>query len=155
MTRIYSKWDFKCYTMMKQILLDLELTDKNYWWLISDIEAYPRKKEYEDLLENDYLLLSTSQLVKILEDDDFQWIWAVFSAIPEKYEKEDIMKFELPCVRDVVEDGFNPHNATPQLQHPYAEFELYAVDSSYMFLIADNEDVICRFKKSYPLYIEE
>ena len=79
MKRIYSKYDFKYYTMLKQILYDLDLVGKNYLWLITDVEAYPTKKEYEEILENDYLLISTKELVEMLEDDDFQWIWAVFS----------------------------------------------------------------------------
>lgn len=155
MKRIYSIRDFKYYTMLKQILRDLELVDKDYLWLISDIEAYPRKEKYEDLVQEEYLLMCTRELVEMLEDDDFQWIWAVFSAIPPKYSKEDILQFDLPYIKDVDDKEHNPHEGVPEIQHPYAEFEIYAVDSSYMFLISDNEDLICRFKKCYPLYSEE
>ena len=41
---------------------------------------------------------------------------------------------------------YNPHIDESKLQHPYAEFELYAVDSSYMFMISDNEELISKFK---------
>ena len=153
--RIYSKRDFEYYTMLKQILCDLELVDKNYLWLISDIEAYPRKKEYQELTNNDYLLINTSDLVKMLDDDDFQWIWAVFSAIHSKYPKEEILKFDLPYLKNIDDGKYNPYEDKPKVQHPYAEFEIYAVDSSYMFMISDNEELIHRFKKSYPLYTEE
>lgn len=155
MKRIYSIKDFKYYTLLKQVLIDLELVDKDYLWLISDIEAYPRKEKYEEMVQEEYLLMSTRELVEVLEDDDFQWVWAVFSAIPPKYTREEILQFDLPCIEDIEGKGYNPYVDIPKLRHPYAEFELYAVDSSYMFLISDNEELIYRFKKSYPLYSEE
>lgn len=79
MERVISTKDFKCYTKLKRIIFDLELADKEYWWLISEIEAYPEKEKYQELIYNeDYLLIKTSDLMKMLEDDDFQWVWAVF-----------------------------------------------------------------------------
>ena len=156
MKRIYSKKDFKYYTAMGQVLSDLKLDTKDYWWLISDIQACPRKKEYQDLIgDNYFLLLSTSELVNMLKDEDFQWIWAVFSAIPSTYEKEDILNFDLPYLEDFDEGRYNPYVDEPKIQHPYAELEIYAVDSSYMFLITDDEELIDRFKMCYPRFIEE
>ena len=156
MKRLYCKYEFEYFTHLKQILLDLDLTDKDYLWLISDIEAYPRKRAYQELLDNNtYLLLSTKELLDMLEDDDFQWIWAVFSAIPSRYQKEDILKFDLPYVDNCEEGKYNPHTDEPKLQHPYAEFEIYAVDSSYMFMISNNEALISQFQKCYPKYIEK
>ena len=94
MKRLYCEKEFKYYTFLRQILLDLDLADKDYLWLISDIEAHPREREYQELLDsNNYLLLNTKELLDMLETDDFQWIWAVFSAIPAHYQKEDILKF--------------------------------------------------------------
>ena len=137
-------------------MLDLDLVDKDYWWLISDIEAYPRKSETKELLnQNSHLLLTAKELVEILEKDDFQWIWAVFSVIPFEYQKEDILKYDLPYVENIEAGKYNPHLDEPKLQHPYSVFELYAVDSSYMFMITDNEEMISKFKKCYPKYIEK
>ncbi len=155
MKRIYSIKDFKHYTMLKQILIDLKLVDKDYLWLISDIEAYPGKDKYEDMVQEEYLLMNTRELVEILEEEDFQWVWAVFSAIPLNYSKEDVLKFDLPFIQDVDEREYNPHEGLPKMQHPYAEFEIYAVDSCYMFMITENEELIERFKKCYPRYVEE
>ncbi len=155
MKRIYSIHDFQYYTMLKQVLYDLELTDKEYLWLICDIEAYPRKEKYQEIVQEDYLLMSTGELVEMLEDDDFQWVWAIFSAIPPNYERDDILQFALPYISDIEERKYNPCMDEPKMQHPYAEFEIYAFDSSYMFMISDNEELITRFKKSYPLCREE
>lgn len=155
MKRIYSTRDFEYYTLLRQVLCDLELIDKHYLWLISDIEAYPTKEEYQDLVQKDYLLMTTSELVEMLEHDDFQWVWAVFSAISPGYTSEEILQFNLPYVQDVEYKSHNPHKGTPRLQHPYAEFEIYAVDSSYMFMVSNNEVLINQFKESYPLSKEE
>lgn len=156
MKRLCSKYDFKGYTLLKQVLYDLELSNQPYLWLISDIEAYPRKSELCELLDqNDYLLLETSQLVQMLEIDDFQWVWGVFSAIPATYDRGKVLQFDLPYVRDVQVGMYNPYTDQPKLQHPYAALELYAVDSSYLFMVTDNDDFVARFKQKYPKYIEE
>ena len=86
MERVISRGDFKFYTMLKQIIFDLDLANKEYWWLISDFEAHPQKIALEDFIrENCYILIKTSELLKMLEKEDFQWIWAVFSVIPIDY----------------------------------------------------------------------
>lgn len=154
MERVISIKDFKYYTMLRKIIIDLELADKEYWWLISDIEAYPKKEKYQEFIYNeDYLLIKTSDLMKMLEEDDFQWVWAVFSVIPFKYNKEEILKYKFSHLQYIQEGEYNPYTDTPILQHPLAEFELYAEDSTSMFLISDNEELLNRFKKSYPNYI--
>lgn len=154
MERVISTKDFKCYTKLKRIIFDLELADKEYWWLISEIEAYPEKEKYQELIYNeDYLLIKTSDLMKMLEDDDFQWVWAVFSVIPFTYTKDEILNHKLPHLQYIEDGEYNPYIDIPKLQHPLAEFELYAEDSSSMFLISDNEERLSLFKKSYPQFI--
>ena len=154
MERVISTKDFKCYTKLKRIIFDLELADKEYWWLISEIEAYPEKEKYQELIYNeDYLLIKTSDLMKMLEDDDFQWVWAVFSVIPFTYTKDEILNHKLPHLQYIEDGEYNPYIDIPKLQHPLAEFELYAEDSSSMFLISDNEERLGLFKKSYPQFI--
>ncbi|MFR7880943.1 MAG: hypothetical protein ACLU5J_05315 [Christensenellales bacterium] len=43
MRRIYSKKDCNGYTMMKSVLFNLELNNKSYTWLISDIGSISTK----------------------------------------------------------------------------------------------------------------
>ena len=148
MKRIYSEKDLKSYTYMGRILSDLDLDKKDYLWLISNIEAYPQNKKYQKLINGkSYLLLTTSELISMLKEEDFQWIWAVFSAIPSSYTKEDILKYNLPCL-ECIDD-------VTKIQHPFAELEIYAVDSSYMLMVSDSDELIDKFKKCYPKYIEE
>ena len=149
MEKLISRKNYKFYTMMREILLDLELADKDYWWFINDVEAYPEKAEFEALLDSDYILLKTSDLMEMLNEDDFQWIWGIFSAIPTKYSREEILQYDFPYVQFFDEGQYNPYCDEPRIQHPLAEFEIYAVDSSEMFIVTDNEELIQRFKKCY------
>ena len=154
MKRLESRKDLNGYTLMKDVLINLELTDKDYIWLISDIEAYPSNKSVEkEINENGYLLLSTKELISMLEEEDFQWIWAVFSAIPNKYSKEEILKSDLPYI-EPINPKYDPFNDLPKIQHPLAEFEICAWDSSGMFIVSDNEDLLNKFRMHYPLYID-
>lgn len=151
MERVISRGDFKYYTRLKKIIFDLDLANKEYWWLISDIEAHPKKIDIEDFIyENDYVLIKTSELLKMLEEEDFQWIWAVFSVIPIDYTEEEILAYDLPQLQNIDKGEYNPFIDAPRLQHPLAEFELYAEDSSSMFMISNNETLLDKFKKAYP-----
>lgn len=155
MKRLHSKKDLKGYTLMLNVLTNLELVDKDYVWLISDIEAYPTNEKYSDLINNnEYLLLTTKELVDMLKVDDFQWIWAVFSAISPKYSKDEILKYNLPLIQSTT-STYNSILGKPQIQHPLAEFEICAWDSSGMFLVTNDENLLSRFKKHYPLSIDD
>ena len=152
MKRIMSKKDLPSYTLMKQVLVNLDLNNKDYIWLISDIEAYPSNNELEkEINEKGYLILSTKELMSILDEEDFQWIWAVFSAIPSKYTKEEILEKGLPYIQP-NDPKYNPFEDEPKVQHPFAEFEICAWDSSGMFLVSDNEQLLNKFEKEYPLF---
>lgn len=154
MKRVWSSNDFDFYTYMLRILTDLELDNSDYLWLISDIDAYPGKKEYEELLLNrEYILLTTSELINMIKKEDFQWVWAVFSAIPSHYHQEDILKFELPHIESFTEEQYNPYEDEPRLQHPYAELEILCSESG-VALISNDDKLINRFRRCYPNYTD-
>ena len=156
MEKLISKYDLNGYTLLKNVLIDLNLINKDYTWLICDFEAVPNKKEIEEFIYKDeFLLISTSKLVEMLEEDNFQWIWGVFSAIPSKYSKEEILNSKLPHIQYYGSDEYNPYEDEPKLQHPLAEFELYAVDSTYMFIVSNNNELLEQFKSKYPKFISK
>ena len=75
MKRLQSRKDLNGYTMMRQVLINLDLTNKDYIWLVTDIEAYPSNEKLNSIISNnDYLLLTTKELVNMLNEEDFQWI---------------------------------------------------------------------------------
>lgn len=155
MERLESTKNCQYYTFMKQFLIDLGLDQSDYNWLVTDIEAFPRTEEYRKFIdENAYFIMSTKDLMNMLEKDDFQWIWAVFSAIPSQYSEEDILKYELPVIRS-IKNNYNPFVDEPKLQHPLAEIEFGLYDSTGMFMITDKKRLLTVFKAKYPAHKNE
>lgn len=148
MKRYISDSEEKYYTHMLKVLNSIGGRNLDYNWLITDIEAYPQDDGELDKLisENDYLFLSTDELIGMLEKNDFQWIWGVFSAIPKEYTKEEVLKYELPFADgnyDIYkEDIF-------VIQHPLADIEIVAEDSSSVFIVANDDEIADKFKEIY------
>lgn len=154
MNRLISVGDKGGYTMMLKVINALGGRNLNYNWLITDIEAYPQKglKEldeelYNYLTEKDYVFISNSDLLDILEKNDFQWIWGVFSAIPVNYSIEEVLKYELPYAED-NHDIYLDNNFV--IQHPLADIEIVAFDSSGMHIVSKDKDICDKFKILYP-----
>lgn len=148
MKRYISEKEEKYYTHMLKVLNSIGGRNLDYNWLITDIEAYPQDNGELDKLisENDYLFLSTDELITMLEKNDFQWIWGVFSAIPKNFTKEEVLKYELPFADgnyDIYkEDIF-------VIQHPLADIEIVAFDSSCVQIVAKDEEIANKFKDLY------
>lgn len=154
MNRLISVGDKAGYTLMLKIINSIGGRNLNYNWLITDIEAYPQKglgeiddELYSYLNENDYVFISNSDLLDILEKNDFQWIWGVFSAIPVNYSKEEVLKYDLPFAED-NSDIYLDNNFV--IQHPLAEIEIVAFDSSGMHIVSKDKDICDRLKLVYP-----
>lgn len=149
MKRLISCDDEKFYTHMLKVLSSIGGKSLNYNWLISDIIAYPQDNGELDKLisENQYLFIDNSKLIEILEKRDFQWIWAVFSAIPKQYSIDEVLKYSIPFaeINTLIYQDNNPI-----IQHPLADIEIVAEDSSSVFIVAKDDDIIEKFKKSYP-----
>ena len=154
MFRLVSVKDKNGYTQMLKIINALGGRKLNYNWLITDIEAYPQKgvgeiddEIYSYLNEKDYVFISNLDLLDILEENDFQWIWGVFSAIPNIYSLDDVLKHELPCAEDNC-DIYLDNNFI--IQHPFAEIEIVAFDSSGMHIVSKDKNICNCLKLVYP-----
>ena len=151
MKRLQSRKDCMQYTLIKELFINLGLQKSDYNWLITDIEAYPQSQEFNNIInDKEYVVLSTNELMNILNIEDFQWIWAVFSAIPSHYTIEEILKYELPCIQPLDEE-YNHFGEEPKIQHPLAEIEIGAWDSSGMSIVTNDNEVLEKFKVHYPL----
>jgi len=153
MKRCVSVKEENGYTMMLKVINSIGGRSLNYNWLITDIEAYPQKsfkdldeKLYNYLNEKDYVFISNSDLLDMLEENDFQWIWGVFSAIPNIYSLDDVLKYDLPYAEDNC-DIYLDNNFI--IQHPLAEIEIVAFDSSGMHIVAKDDEICERFKKVF------
>lgn len=126
------------FTYLKHIFFSLNNIQENYNWLITDYECYPEKQEYINLFSEEYCWMSGDELTKIAADEDFQWIWGVFSAFPKELTKEEILKYPLPQC-----DGYTGFWNNPvSMQHPLAEMEIVAWDSSLTIFISKDDTII-------------
>ena len=148
MKRYISIKEDKGYTYMLKILNGIGGKKLKYNWLITDIIAYPQNngKIFKSIMEEDYVFLSTEQLIELLCIEDFQWIWAVFSAIPENYLLEEVLRFDLPF----ADGNGDIYNNIPIIQHPLAEIEIDAYDSTAVAIVSKDVKVANLFKEIYP-----
>lgn len=80
----------------------------------------------------------------MLENEDFQWIWGVFSAFPKDISKEKVLKFELPKA-----EGYGGvWQNSVCIQHPLAEIEIIAWDSSMTVFISKDDDIADLLKRN-------
>ena len=150
MKRYVSVNDREFYTYMLEIILAIGGNDLRYKWLITDVTAYPQDDgQYDSLMKNnDYLILSNSDFLKMLSNCDFQWIWAVFSAIPEDISNDIILKYDLPYA-DGNGDIFKDDVAV--IQHPLADIEIVAEDSSSVLIVSKDHQIAEKFKDLFPM----
>ena len=137
MKRYISKEDEYYYTDMLKVIKAIGGKNLDYNWLITEIET-----STGDYFEDDYIILTNEELLDKLESKKIQWIWGTFSAIPKKYKQEEILKYNLPGVENIDKKEIKP-------QHPLAEIEIIAYDSTFVQIIA-KEEIAKRFKKIYP-----
>lgn len=136
MKRYISKEDEYYYTDMLKVIKAIGGKNLDYNWLITEIET-----STGDYFEDEYIILTNEELLDKLESKKIQWIWGTFSAIPKKYKQEEILKYNLPGVENIDKKEIKP-------QHPLAEIEIIAYDSTFVQIIA-KEEIAKRFKKIY------
>lgn len=132
------------YTDMSIILNPIQEYLQDYNFLITDIECNhcPDKRiNYEE----DYLFISPSGLLDIVNTNEIQFIWGVFSAIPKQISLDEILKYELP-----YSERTHTLDEILKMQHPLAEIEIVAFDSSYVEIISKREDIIHIIEKEFP-----
>lgn len=136
MKRYISKEDEYYYTDMLKVIKAIGGKNLDYNWLITEIET-----STGDYFEDEYIILTNEELLDKLESKKIQWIWGTFSAIPKKYKQEEILKYNLPGVENIDKKEIKP-------QHPLAEIEIIAYDSTFVQIIAKDE-IAEKFKRMY------
>ena len=134
------------YTDMLKVLRSLEPYYLNYNWLITDIMAYPKHKELDELFSRQPVWLSGERFRDALMTENFQFIWSVSSGFPKNVTIEDILRYPLPFADGYA--GFWVDNVG--IQHPLAEVEIVAWDSSLTIFITKHEELAAKFKQGFP-----
>lgn len=137
MNRCISKGEDDYYTDILKVVNAIGGRNLDYNWLITEIET-----STGDYFNDEYVIVSNDELLDNLENKKIQWIWGTFSAIPKKYKQEEILKYNLPGVENIDKKEI-------KIQHPLAEIEIIAYDSTFVQLIAKDKTIAEKFKKLY------
>ena len=140
------------YTYLRKIFIGMDNFQKNYNWLISDCEAYPKRLGHDIRIHQsgEYAWISGEELSNIIERDDFQWIWAVLSGFEKHITLEEVRKYNLPYADGYR--GFWDENIS--IQHPLATIELVAWDSSCTLFISKEEMLVNKFRSAFLLSVD-
>ena len=137
MNRCISKGEDDYYTDILKVINAIGGRNLDYNWLITEIET-----STGDYFNDEYVIVSNDELLDNLENKEIQWIWGTFSAIPKKYKQEEILKYNLPGVENIDKKEI-------KIQHPLAEIEIIAYDSTFVQLIAKDNTKAEKFRKLY------
>lgn len=135
------------YTHMDKVFNAIENEQLKYNWLITDCECYPEDKNINEMFSKEYIWISGEQLTEIINKDDFQFIWGVFSGFPLEVTLEETLRYDLPFADGYK--GFWVDNVG--IQHPLAEVEIVAWDSSLTLLISKDDNLVRKFRSNFPL----
>lgn len=137
----------KYYTYMGKIFNSIENEQSKYNWLITNCECYPQNESIKELFSREYIWISGSRLTEIIYKEDFQFIWGVFSGFSEEITLEEVLNYSLPFADGYT--GFWVDNVG--IQHPLADIEIVAWDSSLTLFISKNDEIVDRFRCYFPL----
>ena len=135
------------HTNMGKIFEAIENEQIKYNWLITNCEVYPIDRDIQKLFSKEYIWISGEKLTEIIAKENFQIIWGVFSGFSKDINLEEVLQYELPFVDG--NDGYWKDNLN--IQHPLAEIEIAAIDSSFTILLSKNEDIAEKFISNFPM----
>lgn len=119
---------------------------KDYNWLITDCECYPSDPKAEAMLRGDSCWISGEALTALVERENFQWIWAVLSGFDKHVSLREVLAHPLPYA-----DGYPGFWRLPlTMQHPLAQLEIVAWDSSLTLFFSREKGLTARFRQAYP-----
>ena len=135
------------YTDMQGILGCLGNQVRQYNWLVSDHQVYFENTKINQLLDAEYCWLPGEKLMDIVFLENNQWIWGVFSAFSKSTDMKRVLSYSLPYALENSDIWTLPIT----LQHPLAEIEIVAWDSSCTIIKCKDENVIRHVRNRYPL----
>ena len=132
------------YSYFKDLFCEIAELSEKYNWFVSYPECYPQSQELQQKLNMEPLWLSGAELKDLLYTEDFQWIWGVLSGFPKNILLDDVLN-QSSCADGGLSFWQNPIH----LQHPLAEIELVAWDSSCTLFISKEDSMIEKISALY------
>ena len=112
----------KFYTYMRTVFQAIENVQKQYNWLITDWECYPKNKEIKQFLDQEYCWLSGEELTDIVMKEDFQWIWGCLCGFQKNISLEEVLMYSLPS-----SENYNGYYTMLAKQLYHAAFAVYHI----------------------------
>uniref|UniRef100_UPI0026E2988B hypothetical protein n=1 Tax=Enterocloster clostridioformis TaxID=1531 RepID=UPI0026E2988B len=136
------------YTQMGKVFDAIDNKQKEYNWLITDIDGGAPEKIWEYCNDGeDFCWLTGEQLSEIVREQDVQWVWAVLSGFDKNISLSEILAHPHPYA-----DGYRGFWENPlSIQHPLASVEIVAWDSSLTLCFSRNEELVRDFLNFFPL----
>jgi hypothetical protein len=135
------------YTHMNKVFQVIGNEQLKYNWLITNFECYPQDGENAGLFSEEYVWISGNRLTEIIQKEDFQFIWGVLSGFSKDVTLEEILKYDFPLADE--NEGFSKDDV--KIQHPLADIEIVAWDSSLTLFISKDDSLFNKFRKGFPL----
>lgn len=136
----------KFYSCFNEIFHAIDNDQLKYNWLVTNCECYLSDREMQDLFDQDYAWISGEDLTRLVEKENPQFIWGIFSAFPKQISPDDVLEYELP---DAESPSYMQDHVP--IQHPLAEIEIGAFDSSYTTFICRDDCLTNKFMAHFPL----
>ena len=153
------------YTNMEVVFKSLDNKQKEYNWLITDVEIsttkirgsanstisgstlklYNNEETLTDFLNRKAIWITGEALTELILKNQIQFIWGVFSGFPKDI-IINVNKLEVEPYAD-GNTGFWVPN--PKIQHPLATVEIVCFDSTLIILLTKDEDLGLRFKNYF------
>jgi len=134
------------FTHMQKVFQGIGNEQMKYNWLITDCDCNPNNREFAKLFSKEFIWLSGEQLTEIIYKEDFQFNWGVFSGFSKDITVDKILKYELPFAEG--NGGLWLNNV--RIQHPLANNEIVAWDSSLTLFLSHKDDLADKFIQSFP-----
>ena len=118
-------------------------------WLITDYENVPELLEpYSGNQGREaFFWVPGERLDEIVHQQSFPWYWGVLSGFKREIPLQEVLSHGLPYA-----DGYDGFWKNPvSIQHPLAELEIVAWDSTLTLLISRDEAIVQAFRNAYPL----
>lgn len=135
------------HTHMHKVFQVIGNEQLKYNWLITNFECYPQDEEYASLFSEEYVWILGNRLTEIIQKEDFQFIWGVLSGFSKDVTLEEILKYDFPLADEY--EGFWMDDV--KIQHPLADIEIVAWDSSLTLFISKDDSLFNKFRKGFPL----
>ena len=138
--------DGRWYTDMNTPFEKVSELSERYNWLVTNPENCYEKESLRRVFEREIQWYTGPELKTLLEQEKAQWIWGVFSGFPQNISKEEVLRYPVPWANDY--EGYWKNPLT--IQHPLAEVEITAWDSTLTLFISRNERLLKKFAALYP-----